>query len=286
MIKVLLIGNPTSYQNLRIKDEFEKKGCSFEFLSIGDMVIDVVDNTPTFTTYDKKDLLQYDIYLFRGMGDDMWEMMVFAKHLYENGKTIIEEKLATERALITKLSVTLPKNGIPTIDQKLIFEYNDALEKELVFPLVLKGTRSSRGRAVFKIDSLEEFKNVYEEVGPKVLLQKYIPIKFDYRVFIVGDKILGVMKRFNSEENFLTNISQGGRAEKSELPQEVLDMCMKAKQVRKTEITGVDVIEHEGKYYVLEVNTSPQFQGFEKSTGINVAGEIAAYAIAKFERIG
>ena len=91
------------------------------------------------------------------------------------------------------------------------------------------------------------------------------------------------MKRFNSEENFLTNISVGGTAEPSNLPEEILEMCKKAKALRNTEISGVDVIEHEGKYYVLEVNTSPQFQGFETATGINVAKEIVEYAETKLK---
>ena len=282
-MKVLLIGNTKSYESRRIQEEFAAAGHEITPLSVKDIIIRVENNDPVFTTYDNKDLMAYDLYLFRGMGEAMWEMMVFAKHLHTAGKVIIEEKLATQRALMTKLPYTMAKNGIPTIDSRLIFEYREELDKELEFPLIVKGTQSSRGRAVFKVNSLKEFKEVYAEVGPKVLLQKYIPIMFDYRVFIVGEKVLGVMKRFNSEENFLTNISAGGTAEPSNLPEEILEMCKKAKALRNTEISGVDVIEHEGKYYVLEVNTSPQFQGFETATGINVAKEIVEYAETKLK---
>jgi RimK family alpha-L-glutamate ligase len=282
-MKVLLIGNTKSFESRRIQEEFKNAGHEITALSVKDIIIRVENNDPVFTTYDSKDLMAYDLYLFRGMGDAMWEMMVFAKHLHTAGKIIIEEKLATQRALMTKLPYTMAKNGIPTIDSKLIFEYREELDKELEFPLIMKGTQSSRGRAVFKIHNIEEFKEIYNEIGPKVLLQKYIPITFDYRVFIVGEKILGVMKRFNSEDNFLTNISAGGTAEPSTLPQEVLEMCKKAKALRNTEISGVDVIEHGGKYYVLEVNTSPQFQGFETATGVNVGKEIVEYGEHKFQ---
>lgn len=283
-MKVLLIGNTKSYESRRIQEEFSKRDIDLELLAVKDFVIEIENNNPKFTTKDNRDLEDFDAYLFRGMGNGLWEMMVFARHLYMQGKTIVEEKLATERALMTKLSYTLAKNGFPVIDTKVIFDLDEGLEKTLEFPLVAKGTVSSRGRSVFKVNNIEELKKIYEEVGPKLILQKYIPISYDYRVFIVGDEVLGVMKRFNSDENFLTNISAGGRAEASELPIEVLQMCIEAKKLKKTEIAGVDVIEYKGTYFILEINTSPQFQGLETATEVNVAAKIVEYVLSKSKK--
>jgi RimK family alpha-L-glutamate ligase len=247
------------------------------------MVINVSTNSAEFFSQEGEDLTTYDVYLFRGMGTHRWEMMVFAKYLYDSGKIVIEEKLGNGgRYTLTKLPFTLASNGIPVIPTKLYFSLNKNLERELQFPLIVRSTIGSQGKGIYKAETLEEFKKIYKEIGPKVITQPYLPIKFDYRVFIVGEKVLGVMKKYNSEDSFLTNISAGGRAESSELPEHVLSIALKAKEVSNVEIAGVDVLEHEDKYFILEVNAIPQFEGFEGCTKINVAKEIVEYCHNKF----
>lgn len=282
-MRVLLVGNTKSYESTRIKDEFVSAGFGFEWISIKNIKIEIETNNFTFTSSEGKDLTQFDSYLFRGMGEQRWEMMVFAKHLYDLGKVVIEEKLVGGRYVLTKLPFTLASSGIPVIPTTLYFSINEEAEKSLTFPLIVRATKGSMGKGIYKAKNLEEFKSAYNEIGPKVLVQPYLKIEFDYRVFIVGEKILGVMKKYNSEENFITNISAGGRAEASELPEEILDIALKAKQVSNVEIAGVDVLEHEGKYYILEVNSIPQFEGFEGCTDVNVAKEIVTYTYRKYQ---
>ncbi len=281
-MNVLLVGNPGSYENKRLAEEFLNAGHTFSALSVKQIIINIVNGNADFLSKNGQDLTTFDAYLFRGMGENLWEMIVFAEHLYSLGKVIIEEKMATKRYVMTKLPYTLATQGIPVIDSKIIFELDEKNLSTLNFPLIVKGTRGSRGRSVFKIDNVEDLKKLYLEIGPKILIQPYLSIKFDYRVFCVGDNVVGVIKRYNSDDNFLTNVSAGGKAEVSDLPDEVKELCIKAKNIAKTEISGVDIIEYQGKYYVLEVNTSPQFQGFEKATGKNIAKEIVDYTFAKF----
>jgi ribosomal protein S6--L-glutamate ligase len=281
-MNVLLVGNPNSYENKRIAAEFVKAGHIFRAVRIKDIIADISENNVTFFDTTGNNLCSYDTYIFRGMGDALWEMLVFAEHLHSIGKTIIEAKMATKRYVMSKLPYTLAQNGIQVIDSKVIFGLNPETESKLSFPLIVKGTQGSRGRSVFKVETLEEFQVLYTKIGPKVLIQPYLPIKFDYRVFCVGEKVIGVIKRYNSEESFLTNVSAGGRAEASDLPDEVKELCLRAKKVSQTEISGVDIIEYQNKYFVLEVNTSPQFQGFEMATGKNIAAEIVEYSAAKY----
>ena len=37
---------------------------------------------------------------------------------------------------------------------------------------------------------------------------------------------------------------------------------------------------HQGKPYVIEVNSQPNFSGFEDATGVNVAGELLSYLVS------
>jgi ribosomal protein S6--L-glutamate ligase len=60
----------------------------------------------------------------------------------------------------------------------------------------------------------------------------------------------------------------------------VLDLAKRAVESLGVEIGGVDVLEDEkGNFWVSEINLAPQFIGFERVTGINVAKKIVEYLV-------
>jgi len=110
---------------------------------------------------------------------------------------------------------------------------------------------------------------------------------FDFRVFVVGDQVIGAMKRV-VETGWKTNIAQGARGIKvdyAEYP-EVYDMALKAVKVLNLDYAGVDVVYDKlsDKYYVLEVNAFPQWEGLRAATGIDVAKHIVLYVVSKCRR--
>lgn len=284
-MRVAIIGNPKPYEVSRIRDEFLLRNTTCGIVSIKDLCIIANGDGLRIETKIENDFLNYDVYFFRGIGSALPEMALIAEYLYRyHNKIIVEEKLATGRIFRTKLSDVFLDTGVSFTPTICLFSYNDSVSGELGFPLIVKGMVGSKGKTVRKAENQKEFKKVYAALGPKVMVQKFFPITYDYRVLIVGDAVLGVIKRYNSPHNFLTNISAGGIAEKSHLPEEVLDVCMRAKSIQKIEIAGIDVIEWEGGYYIIEINLSPQFRGFEEATGVNVAGAIAEYMVQKLTR--
>jgi len=59
------------------------------------------------------------------------------------------------------------------------------------------------------------------------------------------------------------------------LPKEILKDSVRVSKQLKADFVGVDIIRVKDiKYYFLEVNLSPQFGGFAKATGVNVAKEV------------
>ena len=75
--------------------------------------------------------------------------------------------------------------------------------------------------------------------------------------------------------------SLGGMAQKAVLPDRILKMAVKAASVCEIEVAGVDVIldKKSGQSFILEVNRSPQFEGFMKATGINVPKAIIDFLV-------
>ena len=143
------------------------------------------------------------------------------------------------------------------------------------FPLIVKNRYGSGGQKVFKADSPLELRNLLLEDPVSMLIQPFLTTGFDYRVIVIGGKAIGAMKKTAPKGEFLTNVARGGTATKAALTTELKTLAEKAAKIFLTDYAGVDIMyDHKGQPYILEVNRGAQFEGFEESTGINVAGKL------------
>ena len=111
------------------------------------------------------------------------------------------------------------------------------------------------------------------------LIQEYLGgTGYDIRIIIVGDRVLGAMKRVASK-SWKTNIAQGGKGEPYEVDGELEDLALRATKALGLWYAGVDVIIKGGEYYVLEVNGSPDWREFTRVTGIDPSYEIVDYLV-------
>lgn len=156
------------------------------------------------------------------------------------------------------------------------------------FPVIIKGSGGDRGTRVFKVNNLEEMEKLVRDLrrseteeGKRYMLQEYISNNGDYRVLVLGKKVLGVMKRSSrSKEEFRNNYSAGGKVEVADLPDEIKQLAVKAAKVCGLMVAGVDVAFRDNdlnRPVIWEVNKGPQFKGFMKATGIDVPAEIVKF---------
>ena len=118
------------------------------------------------------------------------------------------------------------------------------------------------------------------------LLQEYIPNDGDYRLMLIGYQVLGGFKRQKKEERLVLSRSLGPSEGLKTIPKAVKEEAEKACRALKVEIASVDMVidKRNGKPVIIEVNEAPQFDVFEKRTGIDVAGEIIDYLIKKAKK--
>ena len=101
-------------------------------------------------------------------------------------------------------------------------------------------------------------------------------------MIVIGGEAIGAMKKTAPPGEFLTNIARGGLASKADLTDELKDLAEKTARVFKTDYVGVDIMyDTEGRPYILEANRGAQFEGFERSTGINVAQKMIEFLLEK-----
>ncbi len=103
----------------------------------------------------------------------------------------------------------------------------------------------------------------------------------DLRVYVVGDRVVGAMHRFAPEGDWRTNVALGGEVADvtDSLPEECREMALRATDVVGLDYAGVDLVEGDGDWYVLEVNPTAGFKGLYKATGRSAAPDIAALAV-------
>ncbi|MGI5841400.1 MAG: ATP-grasp domain-containing protein [Patescibacteria group bacterium] len=177
---------------------------------------------------------------------------------------------------LTKSGLRTPKTVMG--DLRWLRENSSNLFK---YPMILKGSRGDRRSQVFKFYREVDWDERWEaclckekQEGQRYMLQEYIENNEDYRVMVVGDKVLGVMKRAVGENERLKNVFS-----QVELPKKATDLAAKAARVCGVAIAGVDLVYKQGEEEPLfwEVNKTPNYSRFMEVTGIDVAGEIVKY---------
>ncbi|NNK91311.1 MAG: RimK family alpha-L-glutamate ligase [Acidimicrobiia bacterium] len=112
-----------------------------------------------------------------------------------------------------------------------------------------------------------------------VLVQEFIEESRgrDIRALVVGDRVIGAMRRSSRSGDFRSNLHRGGRSEVIELPPEFEAAALRSAQIMGLRVAGVDMLESERGPLVLEINSSPGLQGIEGATGKNIARAIVDF---------
>jgi glutathione synthase/RimK-type ligase-like ATP-grasp enzyme len=82
---------------------------------------------------------------------------------------------------------------------------------------------------------------------------------------------------FRVSDNWKTNVFAGAHVEPLEITKELERLAIKSAQVTKTEIAGVDILESENGYQVIEVNSIPGFMALQEVTDINIPEQVVSY---------
>lgn len=153
-------------------------------------------------------------------------------------------------------------------------------------PLVVKMNEGTWGMGVELAEDIKTARSVMQKAGEMkriALAQKYIreAQEQDIRVFVVGGRVIGAMRRISRADDFRSNIHQGGQAERIDLPKEYAELAIAAAGALDLEIAGVDILETETGPLILEANPSPGLEQIEAATNIDIATQIVEYVEAR-----
>lgn len=155
-------------------------------------------------------------------------------------------------------------------------------------PVIIKLIKGTQGVGVMIAHTLPEVQTILDtfwDLGQEIVLQEFVAESEgrDVRALVVGSRVVGAMRRKAKKGEFRSNIHRGGEGQAIELPPSYLEAAVKAARVVGLEVAGVDMLEGRAGPRLMEINSSPGFEGLEGATGQDIAGAIIDHALAYSE---
>lgn len=283
----------TSYANLRYIEEAKKNGIDCQLIATED--IDIVINRDDLKSvlFEGKRIDMPDVIIPRAGSAATYFTLSLIRHFDRMGVFMpnTASSIAKAKDKLHSLQVLESKNiPIPkTVLAKSPIN-PDLLEKEFGFPFVLKKVTGSQGKGVLLIKSKQQLEDILglidegQQDGQNLIFQEFVKFSKgrDIRVIVIGGRAIGAMQRIAKPGDFRSNFKAGGSVENFEITPEVEWLAVETAKALNLGICGVDILFDEDGYKICEVNANPQFEGFEKSTGINVPQEVFDFLKVRF----
>ena len=167
-----------------------------------------------------------------------------------------------------------------------VSDLGPAIERLGGAPLIVKMLEGAKGRGVMLAESdraAHAIADTFLAMEQPLLVQEFVEESAgkDIRLFVVGDRVVGAVRRQARGDEYRSNVYLGAEAKSVEPHPDFVDAAVRATHTLGLEIAGVDVLEGREGPVILEVNSSPGILGMEDSTGIDIAGAVVEH----FEKV-
>lgn len=280
----ILSKGPKNYSTKRLKEEALARGHDVRVVDYAKCYVTLERGNP-IVRYEGEEIRDIDVIIPR-----------IASSLTKYGSSIVRQ-FEMQGVFTTASSIAIVRSrdklrstqllaragvGIPkTVFARDTADLDDVIEQAGGAPLIIKVARGTHGNGVVLAETKKAAQAVMQAFyveGVSFVVQEYIAESAgtDIRAVVVGGKVVASMKRQSLDDDFRSNIHQGGEGTVIKLTEEERKMVQKAAKAMGLPICGVDLMRSDRGPLILEVNSSPGF-AIEKVTGRNVAGAIIDY---------
>jgi RimK family alpha-L-glutamate ligase len=207
--------------------------------------------------------------------------------IYNDVCPVLNRSAAVQQSMHKVASATtLAANGIPVPDTYQALTHAALTRGRETFDdqIVHKPVIGTNGRWVSLVPADELVTPLIAQ--RRAFIQQFIESHTerpsDIRVYVVGDRIIGAMRRSAPANDWRTNVALGGDVEDrtDTIDQRAIQLARQALAVLHLDYAGVDLIRDvTDEWSVLEVNATAGFKGFFEATGTSPAPYIAQLAI-------
>ena len=223
----------------------------------------------------------FDALLVRSMPPGSLEQVVFRmdalgqweaqENLVINPARSLEVAIDKYLALakLRRAELCVPKTVVcQTVDEAM--RAFTALDGDVVIKPIFGGEGRGIARVSDEALALRAF-SMLAQNGAVSYLQKYIEHEgCDYRLLVLGDKVLGMIRRNRSD--WRTNVSRGATTEPLQLTDRLREIARQAVHAIGADFAAVDLLPaRDGRLYALEVNAVPGWRALARALKTDVA---------------
>ncbi len=280
----ILSAGPGNYSTKRLKEEAVARGHEVLVVDYNKCYMTIERSNPV-VRYEGEDLSDVEVIIPRIASSVTKYGTAVVRQFEMRGVFTPSSSIAINRSrdklrsiqILARAGVDIPK----TIFSRETAELDDLIQQVGGVPVIIKVARGTHGNGVVLGETQKAAQAVMQAFyveGVNFLVQEYIKESAgtDIRAFVVGGKVVASMQRQSLDDDFRSNLHQGGAGKPIKLSDEERKTAQKAAKAMGLSICGVDMMRSERGPLVLEVNSSPGF-GVEKVTGRNVAGQVLDY---------
>lgn len=281
----ILSNEPTNFSTKRLKAEAEARGHNVRVINYSKCYITVELGNPVIS-YEGEAVHDIDVIIPRiAASVTKYGTSIVRQFEMQNVATVTSsiaivrsrDKLRSMQ-LLAKANVGIPK----TVFARDAADLDDVLDQVGGAPVIIKVARGTHGNGVVLAETRKAAKAVMQAFyveGVSFVVQEFVAESagVDIRAFVVNGKVVASMLRQSLDDDFRSNLHQGGEGIAVKLTAAERRTALRAAKAMGLPICGVDMMRSERGPLVLEANSSPGF-GIEKVTNQNVAASIIDYA--------
>ncbi len=280
----ILSKGPGNYSTRRLREVATERGHEVRIIDYSRCYMTIQKNDPV-VSYEGKAVHDVDVIIPRIAAGLTKYGTAVCRQFEMQGVFTTANSLAINRSrdklramqILARSGVGIPK----TVFSRAASETEEVIEQAGGAPLIIKVARGTQGNGVVLAETKKAAQAVMQAFyveGVNFLVQEYIAESsgIDIRAFVVGGKVIASMKRQSLNDDFRSNLHQGGEGSPVKLTDEERKVVQKAAKAMGLPICGVDLLRSDRGPLILEVNSSPGFL-IEKITKHDVALRIIEY---------
>ena len=287
----ILSCSPKCYSTRRLREAVEQRGHTVKVLNTLKFAIDLDEGSPDLY-FRQKQLSHYDAVLPR-IGASITYYGTAVVRQFEQMDVFCANSSAsitTSRDKLRSLQI-LSRHHIGIPQTTFVRDKRDvlpAIDRVGGAPVIIKLLEGTQGIGVLLAETVESAEAIIELLQSQkqsVLIQKFVAESKgrDIRAFVVGDQVVGAMRRVAQGQEFRSNVHRGGVTEPVNLSDAYRETAVRAAQIMGLRVAGVDLLEGKDGPQVMEVNSSPGLEGIEGCTQLDIAGAIVDYIAAQVD---
>jgi len=277
-LRIAVLSREDNYSTRRLIDEGTKRGHVVEVIDTTRCYMEINALSPE-VYYDGKRLPRYDAVIPR-IGTSVTQYATAVIRQFEtigtycvngsNGIAASRDKLQAHQLM------ALHKIGMPHTAFAASPKDTDSLISRVgSAPIIIKLMESTQGKGVVLAETKKAAQSVisaFRGLKANFLVQDFVKeANGEYiRCLVIDNRVVASIKRTAAAGDFRSNLHQGGTAKSVRITKAERDTALRAAKAFGLKLAGVDLLRSKDGPKVLEVNSSPGFEGIEAATRKNI----------------